>query len=321
MSQYPAILSSLYNTPHVVHPDKLREIAGFVEARQRGLIVAHDRPKEPEPYCVSVGSGEMCSMEAAATQAGNGFVAVLPLFGTMFQHGSLEMDASGGTSTEKFGKQFSALVSNQAVKSIVLEVHSPGGQVYGTSELSDLIFAAREQKRVIASVNSMAASGALWASTAAKKVFVTPGGEMGSIGVVVMHEDVSAAEEKAGVKTTLIATPEAKIDGHPFGPLSETAEATLKSRIGDMYSRFTKAVARNRGVSTGTVQSDFGRGGMLLAKDAVSAGLADGVATFRDVLAHEVDRLRSIAGRGNSRANSRALQLAEAESDLTFGTV
>jgi ClpP class serine protease len=47
---------------------------------------------------------------------------------------------------------------------------------------------------------------------------------------------------------------------------------------------FVETVARNRGVATETVLADFGKGGILIGQDAVSAGLADGIGTFEGVL-------------------------------------
>lgn len=311
MKSYKALWASMLHRPLCIHPPKLHEIAALLESRQAGEDT-EPIDRQPDPVqCFSPG-GEQLALDAVPTGGNNAFVAVLPLFGTMFQHGGMSMRASGGVSTEQFGRDFSRLAENPSIKTIILSTHSPGGQVWGTQELSDLIYGARGQgTRIVAAVNSMAASAALWTATAADRVYVTPGGEMGSVGVVVMHEDVSQAEENAGIKTTLIAEPEAKVAGHPFGPLSDDEAERIRGEISKTYKTFTGALARNRGVSRETVVSDFGGGRMLDAKDAVKAGMADDVRTFRDVLAKEVSRLRP---RGGSKArNSRALAIAEQE--------
>jgi ClpP class serine protease len=234
----------------------------------------------------------------------------------MIQHGGMEMEFSGGTSTERFGDQFTRLDNNPAVKTIVIEGHSPGGQAWGTSELSDLIFNARKRNmtRIVTSINSQLASAAVWAGTSAHEVWITPGGEIGSVGCVVMHRDVSKAEENVGVKTTLIATPAKKVAGHPFEPLGEDVAAELLANCEKTLGRFVGALARNRGVSEAKVRSDFGGGGMLRAEEAKAAGLVDGVATFREVLAAEVERLKPAPPRGgNAMADARAIALAEVD--------
>jgi ClpP class serine protease len=314
MKTYKAILSTLFNTPHCILPSKLEDIAHFIESAAAGTLVAMEEPPEqPEGYCVSLDGEQFALAEMTASGAGGGFVAVLPLFGTMYQHGGMEMNASGGTSTEQFGRQFAALNANPAVKSIVIEAHSPGGQVWGTEELSNRIFAARGQTRVVAAVNSQAASAALWTTTAADRVYVTPGGEMGSVGVVTMHVDQSQMEEKRGIKRTLIATPDKKIAGHPWAPLDGETAAQWKAEIQGTLDRFVGSLARNRGVDADHVRTKFGGGGMLEAPQAVKAKMADGIATFDEVLADEIARLKAAAGRGNARANARKLDLAEAD--------
>ena len=96
-------------------------------------------------------------------------------------------------------------VAEPSVDQILIEVDSPGGSVYGVQELADKVVAAQRSKPVVALVNSVAASAAYWVASQAGAVYVTPGGEVGSIGVYTLHEDVSGALEKAGIATTLIS--------------------------------------------------------------------------------------------------------------------
>ncbi len=303
MSRYKAITAELYDRPHVILPGKLDEIAHFVHARQVGADIEFEPPPPPKPMLLS-DTGAVHDTAPANSR----LVAVMPLFGVMFQHGGIEMAASGGTSTEQFGRQLRALAANESVQTIVIEVHSPGGQVFGTGELADELFAMRGQKRVVAAVNSMAASAAVWVATAADEVVITPGGEIGSIGVVVMHQDISGAEEQAGIRTTLIAVPDRKIAGHPFAPLDDETRDELREDIEATYDRFVSAVARHRGVSARRVIEDFGGGGMMRADQAAEAGLVDAVMPLSHVVAREVRHLRASAG---GRANRNRVALAE----------
>jgi hypothetical protein len=70
-----------------------------------------------------------------------------------------------------------------------------------------------------------------------------------------------------------------------FEPLSEEAYAQLQSEINDTYDMFVGSVARNRNTTKGDVLDNFGQGRMLNAKDALSAGMVDGVETFEQTLA------------------------------------
>jgi ClpP class serine protease len=76
---------------------------------------------------------------------------------------------------------------------------------------------------------------------------------VGSIGVFLAHQDLSAALEKEGVKVTLISAGKFKTEGNPFEPLSDDAKgASAGACRRAAYEAFVKAVAKGRGVSVGT---------------------------------------------------------------------
>jgi signal peptide peptidase SppA len=206
---------------------------------------------------------------------------------------------SGGTSTEQFGKAFQAALVDPEVSAIVIDIDSPGGSVFGVAELGRLIYDARGQKPVIAQANSLTASAAYWIASQSDEVVVTPSGEVGSIGVIAHHQDISVAEEMQGVKDTLVTYGNNKAIANPFEPLSESAQAYLQKRVDEYGAMFDQAVARGRGVSVGKVRGEFGQGLMFGAEEAVKLGMADRVGTLQQTL----DRL---TGRRSSRAGARA---------------
>jgi signal peptide peptidase SppA len=133
-------------------------------------------------------------------------------------------------------------------------------------------------------VSHLCASAGYWLAAQCDRVVCTPGGDVGSIGVITAHEDVSAAQEKLGVKTTLIAAGKHKAEGNPFQPLTPEARANLQRRVDQCYSRFIAAVAAGRGVSDATVRDGYGQGRLLGAEDALAAGMVDSIGTLDDVI-------------------------------------
>lgn len=214
-----------------------------------------------------------------------GAVALLPLRGVIANRANMMSDISGGTSSESVGRAFDAFVKSEEVKAIIIDIDSPGGVVSGTDELSSKIFAARGTKPIIAHVNATAASAAYWIATAADEIVLTPSGEVGSIGILSVHDDISAALEKAGVKKTLIASGKYKGEGAPFEPLSADARAHRQERADAYRDRFERRVAANRGVSLATVREGFGQGRMVMADAAIAQGMADKIATLDETLA------------------------------------
>jgi capsid assembly protease len=225
------------------------------------------------------------SAESMRASNGGSTVAVLNLFGPIEQRTSWVGAMMGGTSTEIFGSVFDSVVADKSVKAVVLNIDSPGGSVYGVEELGQKIYEARGSKPIIAVSNSEMASAAYWIGSAASEIVVTPSGEVGSIGVVAVHTDVSEAETAMGVKRTIVKAGKYKWEGSPYEPLGDEAKASIQEGVDRYYDGFTRAVARNRGAGQSAVKNGYGQGRMVGAKQAVEAGLADRVDTLENVLA------------------------------------
>jgi signal peptide peptidase SppA len=158
-------------------------------------------------------------------------------------------------------------IDDPRVQSIVLNVNSPGGSIFGIDELAGEIFKARGEKRIVAIANSLMASAAYWIGSAADELVVTPSGEIGSIGVIGTHMDRSRSLEKEGIKMTLISAGEFKAEDSSYAPLSDEARAAMKARLDSYYGMFVETGARSRGITPARVHMNYGRGRMLTAKD------------------------------------------------------
>jgi signal peptide peptidase SppA len=231
-------------------------------------------------------AGVDVEFQAAATRSRSQInkTAVLPLYGVMSQKMNLITQYSGGTSTEIFGSWFDDAMADSTVGRIILEVDSPGGSVYGISELSRKIYKARGTKPIVAVANSLMASAAYWVASAADEIHITPGGEIGSIGVIAIHVDRSEANKEAGFNVSYITAGKYKAEGNFDQPLDPEAHDFIQSRVDDYYSMFIKDVARNRGVSDAAVRSNFGEGRVVGPNVAVKNKMADKISTFEYVL-------------------------------------
>lgn len=289
MKTYNHLAAWALEQPWAVTPRMLGIIQGILSERLRGEL--------PSPAVIAGRVAEERDLQAAAARQGSarsGAIAVLPVYGVLVQRADMMTEMSGGTSTERLAKQFRTLVADPGVGTIVLDIDSPGGGVYGIAELADEILKARGQKRIVAVANSMAASAAYWLAAATEEIVVTQGGEVGSIGCYMIHEDWSGAYEQAGVAPTIIQYGENKTLGNDIEPLSEDARGHYQERVNRYGEMFVAGVAKGRGVSKATVLKDFGQGLMFGAQDAVRLKLADRVGTLEETL----DRL---SGRSSQR--------------------
>ena len=197
-------------------------------------------------------------------------------------------------------------------KDIIFYINSPGGSVYGVAELADEIQSARSQKPVVAVANSLAASAAYWIGCSASEFYVTPGGEVGSIGVWQAHFDYSKAFEEDGVKPTLISAGKFKVEGNPYVPLDPEAQAFMQSRVDDYYNAFIQAVVVGRGVTVDVVRNGMGEGRVLGADAALAQRMVDGIASFDDVLARMQAKVTGNAVRSQSQKKPSRLKQARA---------
>lgn len=293
---YKHIVQVVIETPWAILPAKLAIIRDLLAFRAAGgrLTPEEIRARLGESFPVSEVVGVVEKRATPASQGGG--VAVLPLVGTIIQRADAFTEVSGAVSVQRFTQSFRQALADPNVGSIVIDVDSPGGQVSGVEELSTEIFQARGQKPITAVANSLAASAAYWIATAADEVVVTPSGEVGSIGVFAAHEDISGMLEQEGVKMSLVSAGKFKTEGNPFEPLTEEARASIQGRVDEYYEMFVLAVARNRGVKRSEVRNGFGEGRVVGAKEAVSLGMADRVATLDET----VNKL--LGGRRSRRA-------------------
>jgi signal peptide peptidase SppA len=271
--RYSHIVRAVLDEPWAILPAKFAQIIELVELRAAGLTLSEADIE------ARVGGGR----ERPDTTIDQG-VGIIPMFGVLAQRMNLFSRASGGTSTEELAAEFHALVGDPQVKAILFAIDSPGGSVYGIPELAAAIRDARGIKPIEAVASSLAASAAYWLGAQTDKLSVTPSGDVGSVGVISAHTDLSAAAAKTGVKTTYIASSKYKAEGNPYEPLSEEARAYRQARVDQLDAMFVSDLAKGRRIAESTVRDKFGQGRLVSAADALATGMVDAVATFESVL-------------------------------------
>lgn len=297
--------------PWLIESVRAGQLIAFLEQRAKGATPKHEADSAPE-IAARVGSNVVRSKGSPDGAPG---VAVMRLHGTVAPRLS-GVDAMSGSfiGLEDFQRSFSAVADRSDVRAIVLDIDSPGGQVDLVQETAATIRAARREGRpIIASANTMAASAAYWLAAAADEITVTPSGQVGSIGVLTVHQDVSERARAEGVKMTVIRSAPRKAENHPFAPLSDEARAHLQDHVGQVYAAFVRDVAAWRGVDANVVRADpeadakhFGGGRTALAEEAVRLGMADRVETIDQTIARALSTNRQTS----AAARRRALALA-----------
>jgi signal peptide peptidase SppA len=277
------LIAEFLSTPWALMPERLNAVSA-VMARWS----SHAPASNEVLAGIDVDKVTREARRQTATSVSGGGIAVLPLYGVITQRGNMIEDVSGpgSVSTQKFASALRQALADESVSQILIDIDSPGGSVYGVAELADEIVAARAQRPIIAIANSLAASAAYWIGCSASEFYVTPGGEVGSIGVWQAHFDYSQALAAEGVTPTLISAGTYKVEGNPYAPLDPEAQAFMQSRVDDYFLAFSKAVAKGRGVPISQVRNGMGQGRVLGADAALEQNMVNGVANFDVVIRH-----------------------------------
>lgn len=204
-------------------------------------------------------------------------VAIVSVLGPIFRYANVFTDFSGAESIEVLATDFQAALDNPAVRSIVLHIDSPGGQVNGTSELGDLIREGSAKKDVVAYVGHLGASAGYWLTSSAPRIVINDTAMLGSIGVVTgMFTD----DDENFIEIVSTQSPGKRPDVR-----TTEGRAQIQAEVDALADVFVKTVARNRGVTVEKVLADFGRGGILIGQAAVDAGMADSIGSLEGLLA------------------------------------
>ena len=222
-----------------------------------------------------------------------GKAALIPVMGMLIPNGTFRGSVWGMTSQEGLRSEIQRAADDPEVEKLVLMVDSPGGFAAGTDTTATLIRQVKEKKPVIAVVSGQAASAAYWLAAQADEIVASPTSEIGSIGVLAAHMDVSANLAAQGVKITVISSGRHKTEGSPYGPLSESARFEMQKRVDDLRVEFAKdvVVGREGKMDMATVLNT--EGATFLSAEALKIGLIDRVGHLDSVICIPDDKAQA----------------------------
>jgi len=231
-------------------------------------------------------------------------VAVIPVQGVLSKDGPGWLGSNYDAITDAAEKA----AADPSVKRVVLAVDSPGGEVTGLQETASVLAQVAKVKPVSSIVEGMAASAAYWLASQSSDITLTPSGEVGSVGVRMMHADISKMLEDQGIKVTELYSGNLKTEWSPFKALSEDAIGDMQTRLAATHTDFLNAVQSGRGdrVSAEMKGNRMGEGRMFGADAAASHGLVDKIQAprefYRSIVPVEEDPKSPVFGFQNPRA-------------------
>ena len=236
------------------------------------IAIAHQTNRTPEAIAKEMGK-DMKNTHAVSVRGG---VAVIPVTGPLFRHANLLTAVCGATSYEILAQDFNKALNDPNISAIVFDVDSPGGEVNGCSELSDMIYNARGKKPVIAYASGSCCSGAYWIASACDKIMAADTAIIGSIGVVSIFEK---EDDKKTIEIVSSQSPNKRPDVE-----TDEGKAKIQAHIDALAEVFINKIALHRDVSPKDVIENFGGGDVFVGQNAVRIGLADSLASFEAII-------------------------------------
>lgn len=282
----------LNGTPWAITPKMFQEMRRIYDDARSGKL--------PDIAAIEAQIGKPLTNEQRPYEVVDG-VAIISASGVIAKKMNLFQQISGGISTEKLTADFKNALSDPSVNAIVLVLDSPGGSVDGIFELTDLIYSARDVKTILSVAYGTAASAAYLLASAASQIYASDVATIvGSIGVVATHKDTSEKDNKDGLVTEIYRGKYKRIV--TSGPLTEEGRQSMEEKVDYFYSLFIDAVARNRGVTAETVLNAMSTdvADYFIGKQAVDAGLIDGIASLDQVIAQAATLSSDGVYQGNS---------------------
>lgn len=294
MMQYPHLAARVFNTPLLIHPQKLDAILAGLGPRLLGATA---------PLILQPGAdgAQLLPAELFSTRKGmrasdeRGYkvvdgVAVINISGPLLHRSRFDMaDSSFMLGYNDIAADVEDAMNHPDVHAVLKVWTSPGGEADGAFEFADRMAALRGKKPMISIADGLAASAAYLGASASDEIVVTSTGYVGSIGVVMRHVDFSQALAADGIKVTHIYAGAHKVDGNPYEPLPDAVRADYQAEIDGLMTMFIDTVAQNTGLDPMAIRKT--QAATFRGVSAVATGLASRIGTT-DGLISELAALR-----------------------------
>lgn len=242
------------------------------------------KSRTPSPLAVLAGEG-------GAPPVVGERVAVLYLSGTIVG-GSGSGMMSDQITLPPVRSALKAIREDEDIRAVVVRIDSPGGSALVSDEIWHELIELREERPIVASMGSVAASGGYYIAAAATEILAQPGTITGSIGVIGGKPVLTDLLEDLGARPELITRGRNSGLASLSRPFSLSQRESLERLMQAVYDRFVHVVAQSRVMDEEHVRS-LATGRAWTGTRALELGLVDQLGGLHDaiVLARELGGL------------------------------
>jgi protease-4 len=185
---------------------------------------------------------------------------------------------------------------DSSIKAIIIHVNSPGGGAAASEEIYREVLRIRDvkKKRIVASIETVGASGAYYVSSATNKIFADQASVVGSIGVIAEWYNYEELLKWAKLQAIVLKAGEFKDTGSPVRPMTPAERAYMQGLIDNMHGQFIHSVAEGRHMKDADILP-LADGKVWTGEQAVPLKLIDQIGDFRAAIA---DTAKSVGIKG-----------------------
>lgn len=197
------------------------------------------------------------------------------------------------------------------VAEVEIDLDSPGGSISGMFEAMEAIANSQKPVRVVG-YNMVASAAYGLASQADTFYLANKATRVGSVGIVTQV----AVDNDRVVTIASSNAPNKRPDAS-----TDEGKAQIRAELDDIEDLFIEAIAAGREVTASEVRKNYGRGGVLLAAEAVKRGMADGVLNATSQPTNHNQTPGATADRATERAESMNLEKLKADHPELYAEV
>lgn len=177
--------------------------------------------------------------------------------------------------------QLKQYADDDSIKAIILHINTPGGGVAASQEIYNEVKRIRDEKKkkIIASIETVGASGGYYIASACNKIFADEGSIVGSIGVIAEWVNYGDLMRWAKLKEQLLKAGEFKDTGNPTRDLTPAERVYMQGIVDNMHTQFIEAVAEGRHLKVDDVRP-LADGKVWTGQQALPLKLVDQLGDF-----------------------------------------
>src|SRR6266699_2726141 len=181
--------------------------------------------------------------------------------------------------------QLKKFADDSSIKAIILHINSPGGGVAASEEIYREVKRIRDEKkkRIVASIETVGASGAYYVASATNKIYADKGSVVGSIGVIAEWVNYGELLHWAKLHAITLKAGEFKDTGNPTREMTPAEREYMQGLVDNMHTQFIQALVDGRHAKEDDIRA-IANGKVWTGEQAFSLKLVDQIADFEEAV-------------------------------------